>query len=547
MRLAPRLFLTLGLVATVSTAGLGVLEREDRRRGETERFERDVRSACDRVSAEVKRQADADLKLVDGACQAGEIVDETLLAIESEQLAFQRASLGQRIPRAREAFGLDGLVLATGGGEPLGVDPRDLLALPRATLAADLAEDPSHFLDAKGSAVVSRCVRKTGRASVGLVGRRALDPLLDRVGRTVSVGVKRGGASNNASVAEATCEIDDGHAKVPIVVTKSKAELDETLARVDRQALVAFGLSAGLALIAAMLLARSLGRPISDLAREAQKVASGEAKPIRVAGSDEIAELVRAFDKMIEDLGSTRRRLAATTRVAAWREVARRVAHEVKNPLAPIRTAVETLRRLRARDDPAFDEYFDEATRTVLDEVHRISNIVTEFTRFARLPPPKPKPVDLVELARSVVKLHEAGGAVRLEAREAKLEAKVDRDQIVQVLTNLVQNAQDAIKGRADGEVTVVVARDGAEHASVLVRDNGPGIAPEIAQRLFEPYATNKPQGTGLGLAIAQRIAMEHQGELSHAARPSGGAEFRLLLPLEGPPPVSEMQPPSSE
>lgn len=547
MRLAPRLFLTLGVVATVSTAGLGALVREDRRATETNRFEGDVRSACDRVSAEVKRQAEADQKLVAGACQAAEIVDETLIAIETDQLAMRRAALGQRIPRAREAFGLDGLVLATGDGELLGVDPRDLLALERATVASDLAEDPSRFLDTHAPAVVSRCTRRAGRAAVGLIGRRALDPLLDRIGRTLAVGVGHGTATGAPGVAEAACSLDDGHASVPIVVSKSKAELDRTLARIDRQVLLAFGLSAGVSLLLALLLARSLGRPISDLAREAHKVASGEAKPIGVTGGDEIAELVRAFDKMLADLASTRRRLAATTRVAAWREVARRVAHEVKNPLAPIRAAVETLRRLRARGDPAFDEYFEEATRTVLDEVHRIANIVTEFTRFARLPPPKAERIDLVELARGVVKLHEAGaGVLRIEAREETLDVRADRDQIVQVVTNLVQNALDAVKGRAGGEVIVVGMREGKEHVSLLVRDNGPGVAPDLVQRLFEPYATNKPQGTGLGLAIAQRIAMEHEGELTYAPRPSGGAEFRLLLPVDGPPPVSDMQPPSS-
>src|SRR4029077_4867014 len=133
-----------------------------------------------------------------------------------------------------------------------------------------------------------------------------------------------------------------------------------------------------------------------------------------VRGPGEIAELAEAFDKMLEDLETTKRRLAATSRVAAWREVARRIAHEVKNPLAPIRAAVETLRRLRAREDPQFFEYFDEATRTVLDEVHRLSNMVPEFTRFARLPAPHPQQVDLVELAQQVVRLHDAGTKARM-------------------------------------------------------------------------------------------------------------------------------------
>jgi nitrogen fixation/metabolism regulation signal transduction histidine kinase len=237
--------------------------------------------------------------------------------------------------------------------------------------------------------------------------------------------------------------------------------------------------------------------------------------------------------------------------------VARRVAHEVKNPLAPIRAAVETLRRLRAREDPAFDEYFDEATRTVLDEVHRIAGIVTEFTRFARLPAPRLQETDLGEVARHVVQLQKAnaGGAeVTLDVVGDVPKVMADRDQIVQVVTNLVQNALDAVRERPGGRVAVAVKQAAAGLVEVGVRDNGPGIAPEIAARLFEPYATTKAQGTGLGLAIAQRIAMEHSGELSlvPSAAPSAaliggsGAHFRLVLPVEGPPPTSELSEPQS-
>jgi nitrogen fixation/metabolism regulation signal transduction histidine kinase len=229
--------------------------------------------------------------------------------------------------------------------------------------------------------------------------------------------------------------------------------------------------------------------------------------------------------------------LAGASRVAAWREVARRVAHEIKNPLAPIRAAVETLRRLRARADPEFDAYFDEATRTVLDEVHRISNIVTEFTRFARLPPPRPQPVDVAELVHQVVRLHEANrGAARLRVLVDGTPPLVqaDRDQIVQVLTNLVQNALDALDS-TEGDVTVSVGAEGPDHVRVTVADSGPGVSPEIASRLFEPYATNKEHGTGLGLAIAQRIAIEHGGELAYVPSAARGAAFRLILPVAGP------------
>src|SRR6185369_3983859 len=157
-------------------------------------------------------------------------------------------------------------------------------------------------------------------------------------------------------------------------------------------------------------------------------------------GGRELEELAAAFNQTIADLVALRKRLAATERIAARREIARRVAHEIKNPLAPIRAAVETLRRLRARNDPAFDEYFDEATRTVLDEVHRISNIVTEFTRFARLPAPNPQDVDVEEMVRHVVQLHKADdgkGRVSYEMARRPLTIRADRDQLVQVLTNL--------------------------------------------------------------------------------------------------------------
>jgi two-component system nitrogen regulation sensor histidine kinase NtrY len=206
---------------------------------------------------------------------------------------------------------------------------------------------------------------------------------------------------------------------------------------------------------------------------------------------------------------------------------------------------VETLRRLRAREDPRFDEYFDEATRTVLDEVHRIANIVTEFTRFARLPQPRPTDLDVEEVARHVVQIHKAAAgdiALAYTAQRRAPTLRADRDQVIQILTNLVQNAFDAVKDVPGGAVSISTDTDG-HYVTFSVADNGPGIAPEIAARLFEPYATTKgANGTGLGLAIAQRIALEHNGELSYIGRSANGrgAVFRLLLPVEGPPPMSE-------
>jgi len=551
MRLAPQLVLAFGAVATLSVTLLGAALREDRRRSETRRFEGEVQSACARVVAEIERQGESDRKLVGGACQSGELVDRALVWIQAGALDDERRLvLSRLVPEERRAFDLDELVLARDSGELLGQDPTGRLPLTGADVVKLAAGDVSHFTlrPSPGPALVSRCRRAPagkGAFGVALIGARHLRAVVERLSRTVDAKVTLGEASpDEPGVEQARCPLTDAEGtSIPIVVGKSKDELARALARID-QTVIAAGLAMTLlALVIAVLLGRTMGRPIAELAAEARKVVSGQARPVEARGTGEIAELARAFDAMLVDLDATRQRLAATSRIAAWREVARRVAHEVKNPLAPIQAAVETLRRLRARQDPEFDAYFDEATRTVLDEVHRISTIVTEFTRFARLPPPRPTQVDVVELARQVVGLHAAtgpGARVSVVVDGAPPPVRADRDQIVQVLTNLVQNALDAVRERGEaGEVEVTVAAAGPEQVAATVRDNGPGISPEMASQLFEPYATNKAHGTGLGLAIAQRIAIEHAGDLSHEASRKGGATFRLLLSVKGPPVIT--------
>jgi len=555
MRLFLRFVLAFAFVVIGTVLGLGWKLRNERRDSETRRFQTEVESACDRVVAEIGRQADSDRKLVGGACQSGELVDRAVIWMEAGTLDDERRlSLSRIVPEERQAFDLDELVLATADGDMLGQAPITLLNTPRAEVVRLVGGDVAHYAlrPSPRPALISRCRKATrdGRA-VGLVGARLLEPVLDRLGVTVDARVTMGAAPPaRPDVVQKSCPlVDTAGSTVTLVVSKPTRELVDNLARIDQTVINAGLIAVGLAFVIALLLSWNLGRPIAKLAAETRKVASGEARPLRVRGSGEMAELARSFDDMLESLDVTRRRLAAATRVAAWREVARRVAHEVKNPLAPIRAAVETLRRLRARGDPEFDAYFDEATRTVLDEVHRISNIVTEFTAFARLPAPRPQELDLMEVARQIVKLHEAGTKAKIQVVVERVPPPVraDRDQIVQVLTNLVQNALDAVKAQGEaGEVKVTIGVDAARGVRLTVSDNGPGVAPEIAARLFEPYATTKREGTGLGLAIAQRIAIEHDGELSYVPTAAGnGAAFRLVLPIDGPPPVSHDAPAS--
>ena len=594
MRLAPRLALTFGLLAAVSTAGVGLAVRERLAAKETTRFQKEVRGICDRAVDEIRRQAEADHTLIGGACQSGLLVDLVRSKLDRGDLDEWRTSYAYIVRSERNAFDLDELLLGIEGGDIVGASPTTLLGLPARDVETLLRGQSQHFEIRLGAtpALVSRCTKQSDRGHiVGLVGARHMDPVLDRLARTLDVtvmpswprpvasaadddapvkktkrskgktgavaapsaspaastsGTAAAGAAPAREMARATCALKDEDGKVlAFDVLKSTKELDDSLKDVDTTVGLYAAISAAVAFIVAVFLARSLGRPLSVLATEAGKVAAGEARPIRVRGSGEVSELASAFDRMIQDLAVTRRRLAAASRIAAWREVARRVAHEIKNPLAPIRAAVETLRRLRARDDPRFDDYFDEATRTVLDEVHRIAHIVTEFTRFARLPQPKPQDMDVEEVARHVVQIHKAAAGEVPLAFTAQRRAPIvraDRDQVIQVLTNLIQNALDAVKDIPGGAVSVWTDTDG-HYVAFSIADNGTGIAPEIAARLFEPYATTKASGTGLGLAIAQRIALEHNGELSYVGVSASGrgAVFRLLLPVEGPPPMSEV------
>jgi signal transduction histidine kinase len=591
------------LLAAVSTAGVGLAVRTRLAEKETTRFQNEVKGVCDRLVDELKRQGEADHTLIAGSCQSGELVERVGMAMDRGALDERRTRFSELVRNQRRAFDLDELVLGIEGGDLVGASPTTLLGLPAKDVDTLLRGNAERSTIRTGAmpALVSRCTKRSdGGRTVGLVASRHVDPLLERLARTLDVtvapswprpvapqvpaadddakkknGKARGGkgarpgpsatpsatpspsvrpldpaarrsAADSGELARAPCKLpDDDGVVLAFDVLKSTKELDDNLHDVDRSVGLYAAISAAVAFLVAIVLARSLGRPLSVLATEAGKVAAGEARPLAVRGSGEVQELASAFGRMIQDLAVTRRRLAAASRVAAWREVARRVAHEIKNPLAPIRAAVETLRRLRARDDPRFDEYFDEATRTVLDEVHRIANIVTEFTRFARLPQPKPQDIDAEEIARHVVQIHKPAAGETSLAFSAQRRAptlRADRDQVIQVLTNLVQNALEAVNGMAHGAVTVSTDTDG-HYVTFSVADNGPGIAPEIAARLFEPYAKTKAAGTGLGLAIAQRIALEHNGELSYVGQSANGkgAVFRLLLPIEGPPPMSEV------
>lgn len=324
-----------------------------------------------------------------------------------------------------------------------------------------------------------------------------------------------------------------------LTVFVSRADVDALARELWQTAGIVASAAALLALLAGLWMSRRLSRPLVGLADAVSEVASGarDRRVIELRGRDEVAQLTRAFNQMTHDLADSEERLRQSERVAAWREIARRIAHEIKNPLFPIQMSIETLVKVWERKHPDFEEIFKESTETILEEVARMKRIVTEFSDFARMPTPRPVTTDLVELAAQVVALHrDAAPGVDLRVvSDGPCELEADPDQLRQALINLVKNGLEALHGDAEragvgASLEVRVERRGDE-ARIVVTDNGPGMDEATLKRLFVPYFTTKSEGTGLGLAIVHRIVEEHGGEIRVDSKVGVGTRFAVRLP----------------
>ena len=306
-----------------------------------------------------------------------------------------------------------------------------------------------------------------------------------------------------------------------------------------------FGLFSGVLVVfsvrSGLRMADRLATPLGKLVHAAERVRAGDLT-VRVdeqSAYQEITDLAREFNRMTEQLGE----LEAAQRQAAWSDVARRIAHEIKNPLTPIQLAAERLRRKYTNEIKTDPHVFTSCLDTIVRQVSHVGRMVNEFAAFARMPLPTLQRENVTELLTQAVFLQrQAHPEYKYSfSPNGSVYVNADGGQLAQVFTNLLQNAADAIEGREGdsllpGEIAIELATN--DHfARIMVTDNGRGLPNVTPGRLMEPYMTTRVKGTGLGLAIVKKIVSEHQGSVELAARTDGtaGATVILNLPLAAP------------
>ncbi|MGA6987163.1 MAG: ATP-binding protein, partial [Terriglobales bacterium] len=325
-----------------------------------------------------------------------------------------------------------------------------------------------------------------------------------------------------------------------LLVGSSRRPLIELQRQIISTAMLVGGAGILVAVLASLWFAARVTRPVVSLAEAARRVAAGDlSAKVDVESSDELGELAASFNHMTEDLLQQKDRTLQAERVAAWRELARRLAHELKNPLFPLQVTVENLMRARQKSPEMFEEVFREGTATLLAEINNLKTIIGRFSEFSKMPQPQRRPTQVNEVVRSVLRVFDAQLqqeknriSVRTELDEALPEISADPDLLHRALQNLVLNAIDAMP--QGGELAVRTQSLG-NRIELSVSDTGSGLTQEECGRLFTPYYTTKQHGTGLGLAIVQSVVSDHGGKISVESTKEKGTTFRIELPCQPP------------
>jgi len=312
--------------------------------------------------------------------------------------------------------------------------------------------------------------------------------------------------------------------------------------------LMLVGISVIIALILAYLHTRGFSKRIRKISVSASRVGKGDLD-IRVEdySGDEVGELAKNFDKMVAELKENREKIGYLQKMSAWQEIARTLAHEIKNPLTPIQLSVQQIRSQYKGNDTAFKNLLEESTQIIEEEIESLKRLVTEFSNFARLPAVTPQKCYLDEVLREIISgarsfCSEKGIKVDCKFLDEEVIVNLDRMMFRRAVDNLLMNAVQAIENAREktgkrGEPGMILVRTTIDKekkiALIEVADSGEGIREEDRELIFKPYFTRKKGGMGLGLAIVRKVILEHGGEINlKEESPLGGACFKITLPL---------------
>lgn len=283
----------------------------------------------------------------------------------------------------------------------------------------------------------------------------------------------------------------------------------------------------------AYLLSNSITYPLSTISEKIKETQLGRKnEPIEWKNNDEIGKLVQEYNKMIGELQQSADLLARSERESAWREMAKQIAHEIKNPLTPMKLSIQHLQRAMADGRPNVDVLAQRVMATMIEQIDSLSHIASEFSSFAKMPTAQNEVFDLAEVVASVADLFREEQNITIDhERGEPVWVYADKNQLLRVFNNLVKNAVQAIPDDKPGTVSIGAMREN-HYATVWVKDNGIGIAEDQRSKVFVPNFTTKSSGTGLGLAMSKQIVENAGGEVWFDSEPNMGTTFFVKLPL---------------
>jgi nitrogen fixation/metabolism regulation signal transduction histidine kinase len=354
-----------------------------------------------------------------------------------------------------------------------------------------------------------------------------LDRLSSHVGQEVVGAVPH-------VLAAAPVRLDEGRAILTVPLALRQQEVDRQIDTLDRRVLLAAVLFALLGAGIGYYMAERIGDPVNRLTRATRRIARGDfSARVVETSSDELRRLVADFNQMAADLERQRNELERTHRLEAWAEMARQVAHEIKNPLTPIQLSSEHLMRVNKDKGEPLTPVLEECVTSILSQVKLLRQISAEFSSFASRPTPHPSPTSLAELIPTVVEPYVTGlagrVAISMDVPPTLPTVVVDRVLLARALTNMIENALHAMPG---GGTLTIRAEAMPNRIRLLVTDTGTGMDPEALRRIFEPYFSTKATGTGLGLTIARRNVELNGGTIHVASSPGKGTTVTIELPV---------------